>query len=91
MGAPHIARLRAPCHPERGERSHDPSFDHTIYIELQTVIVKSLTRKEFGVRGNSMVGGVRSQNSRPRFSGPIAASRMTARKTKHSTDAIVAA
>ena len=37
-----------------------PSFDHTIQIELQTVIVRSLTPKEFGVRDDSVVGGVRS-------------------------------
>src|SRR5437016_86668 len=59
-----------------------PSFDHTIQNEVQTVIVRSLPPKEFGVRDDSMVGGVRSQNSRPCFSGPIAVSRMIARKTK---------
>jgi len=36
-----------------------PSFDHTIQIELQTVIVRSLTPTEFGVRDDSVVRGVR--------------------------------
>ena len=62
-----------------------------LYIDPQIVIVRSLTPKEFGVRDDGVAGGVRSQNSRPRFSGPIAASRMIARKTKHSTNAIVRA
>ena len=42
-----------------GAKHPRPVFDHTIYIELQTVIVRSLTRKEFGVRDDSVVRGVR--------------------------------